>query len=139
MNPISFNPGVEKLLAESQLPFDDLRGSDIVTLLGHEQQGQLVGLVGLECYGSDALLRSLVIAPFARGTGLSVKLVSYAERQAVESGVQSLYILTTTAERFFKRLGYNVIDRNGAPKTIASTSQFSGLCPSTAAFMVKQL
>jgi len=66
-------------------------------------------------------------------------LVAHAERHAREQGVQSLYLLTTTAEKFFLRRGYTRIPREDAPAAIKSTKEFSGICPVSSSFMVKKL
>lgn len=66
-------------------------------------------------------------------------LVGEAERRARAAGVGVLYLLTTTAAGFFERLGYRQTDRAAAPREIAATRQFSGLCPASSAFMVKSL
>ncbi len=47
--------------------------------------------------------------------------------------------LTTTAETFFKRLGYERIERSQAPLSIERTREFASLCPASSAFMVKSL
>jgi amino-acid N-acetyltransferase len=101
--------------------------------------GSPTGLVGLELYGTDALLRSLVVGENARGNGLGSTLVGHAERYAVTKGVRSVYLLTTTAEAFFKRLGYERIDRSQAPPSIKETREFASLCPASSAFMMKGL
>jgi amino-acid N-acetyltransferase len=139
MKAMVFNEEVEALLTKSGLSSLDLIGANTVTLFGHEREGRLIGLVGLELYGSDALLRSLAISPVERGTGLGAELVSYAEQQANTSAVRNIYLLTTTAERFFERLGYRSIKRADAPSVITSTAQFSTLCPDSATFMTKRL
>jgi amino-acid N-acetyltransferase len=74
-----------------------------------------------------------------RGRGCGRRLVAEAEQYAARNGVQSLYLLTTTAEEFFRRLGYVRIDRASAPEAIRQTSEFSGLCPSSSAVMMKAL
>ena len=51
----------------------------------------------------------------------------------------NFYLLTNTAERFFERLGYRRTDRENAPEAIRRTQEFSGLCPSSSALMVKAL
>jgi amino-acid N-acetyltransferase len=66
-------------------------------------------------------------------------LVAQAERFAHSQGVSRVYLLTTTAEKFFDRLGYRKTDRESAPAPIRQTKEFSGLCPSSSAFMVKAL
>ena len=97
------------------------------------------GLVGLELFGDVALLRSLVVVPAARSSGMGTALVRYAENYARSQGVRTLYLLTTTAEGFFARLGYSHAARDAAPPAIRSTREFAGLCPASSAFMSKQL
>jgi amino-acid N-acetyltransferase len=96
-------------------------------------------LVGLEIYGDAALLRSLVVSAAARTQGLGAALVLHAEEYAAAHRVHSLYLLTTTAEAYFEHRGYRRIDRSEAPPSIQSTREFSSICPSSSAFMVKRL
>lgn len=136
---IAFGPEVEKLLLDAELPVDDLRNSNKVLLFGDDRAQQISAVVGLERYGSNALIRSLAVAPGGRGTGTGQRLVSFAEDQARAMGVKSLFLLTTTADEFFARLGYQVVSRDTAPPDIAGTPQFSELCPASSVFMVKHL
>ncbi|MFK7831451.1 MAG: arsenic resistance N-acetyltransferase ArsN2 [Congregibacter sp.] len=136
---IDFDSSAEALLAGSQLPTQDLSGSTDALLFGYASEGVLVGVVGLELRGSDALLRSLAVAEDKRRDGLGVALASYAEQQAAQHGVRTVYLLTTTAKVFFERCGYAPIQRREAPSGIASTSQFTELCPPSSTFMFKQL
>ncbi len=84
---------------------------------------------------------SVYYAPWARLLARLVaqKLVAKAEAWASEEGVNSLYLLTTTAARFFARLGYEVVPRSQAPSSIENSAQFAGLCPVSATFMCKTL
>ena len=62
------------------------------------------------------------------------------ERLLAQSrGVQELCLLTTTAEHFFERLGYQRAEREAAPASIRGTSEFTTLCPASAVFMRKRL
>ena len=129
-----------QLLAACNLPTDDLQdAANNLRLFGCQVDGHLLGLVGLEMHGADALLRSLAVADAARGQGLGDELLAYAERQAASHGVHAIYLLTTTAEGFFAQRGYCLAERATAPLAIAATRQFCGLCPATAAFMCKHL
>ena len=58
-------------------------------------------LVGLELHGTSALLRSLVVHPDVRLTGIGKMLVEHAETQARARGVRAMYLLTTTASGSF--------------------------------------
>jgi N-acetylglutamate synthase-like GNAT family acetyltransferase len=54
-------------------------------------------------------------------------------------GVAQLVLLTETAEPFFRRLGYTVIERGTAPSVVADSAEFRTLCPVTAVCMTKRL
>lgn len=140
IRPVAIDGQAQQLLAACDLPTDDLQdAANHLQLFGCQDDGSLVGLVGLEMHGTDVLLRSLAVADCARDQGLGAALVAHAERHAAGHGAQAIYLLTTTAERFFSQRGYRVAERATAPQAIAATRQFAGLCPATAAFMCKRL
>jgi len=130
---------VRLLLTESKLPSSDLSSQHLEHFWGCGPEEAPEGVVGLEIYGDVALLRSLAVALDCRGRGHGKALVAQAERYARAQGVSQVYLLTTTAEKFFNRLGYRKADRAGAPASIRETQQFAGLCPASSAFMVKVL
>lgn len=130
----------QQLLVACALPIDDLQDpANRLRLFGYRHDGHLLGLVGLEMHGRDVLLRSLAVADAARDRGLGAMLVAHAEQYAAAQGAQTLYLLTTTAEAFFSQHGYCLAERTTAPREIAATRQFAGLCPAAAAFMCKRL
>jgi amino-acid N-acetyltransferase len=127
------------LLQSQGLPISDITDEHLEHFFFVGSGGSPAGLVGLELYGTDALLRSLVVGENARGNGLGSTLVEHAEQYAASNRVRSIYLLTTTAETFFKRLGYERIDRSQAPPSIRGTREFASLCPASSAFMMKTL
>ena len=126
------------LLEASGLPSSDLEAAR-PCLFGMIDDDRLVGMVGLEVYGEVALLRSLAVAPDWRASGLGSALVQHAEGWAAAHGVADVFLLTTTASTFFGKRGYEAAPRDEAPAAIATTSQFSGGCCSSAAFMRRRL
>jgi N-acetylglutamate synthase-like GNAT family acetyltransferase len=130
---------VKSLLAESDLPSSDLTADHLKHFFGCGPKERLTGVVGLEIYGEAALLRSLAVTQDCRGNGFGKALVAKAETYARSHGVTEIYLLTSTAERFFERLGYRPASREAAPETIRRTREFADLCPSSSAFMVKEL
>jgi amino-acid N-acetyltransferase len=130
---------VKQLLSESSLPIKDITAQHLQHFFGIGSGLKLVGVIGFELYGEVALLRSLAVTSSQRGSGAGSALVAHAERHARDQGVQSLYLLTTTAEKFFLHRGYTRIPREAAPAAIQGTREFSGICPASSAFMVKQL
>jgi amino-acid N-acetyltransferase len=128
---VSVDAEVTALLKQAGLLSTDLQLGDSVLLFGCKQTSALLGTVGLELFGSSALLRSLAVSPHARGSGLGAALVTHALAVARDRGVTMMYLLTTTAAPFFARAGFETIAREQAPAAIKSTAQFSGLCPSS--------
>jgi amino-acid N-acetyltransferase len=130
---------VVALLQAQGLPVSDITDEHLEHFFFVGSDGSPAGLVGLELHGTDALLRSLVVAENARSQGLGSALVGHAEQYATSKSVRSIYVLTTTAEAFFKRLGYEGVERSRAPPSIERTREFAGLCPASSAFMLKLL
>ena len=127
------------LLEAAGLPFGDLTDAHCEHFFYWGPPDAPTGLVGLELFGHVALLRSLVVSPDMRSSGMGTALVRYAESYALSQGARTLFLLTTTAEGFFARLGYLHATRDAAPAAIRSTREFAGLCPASSAFMSKQL
>ncbi|WP_368565068.1 arsenic resistance N-acetyltransferase ArsN2 [Pseudoxanthomonas sp. UTMC 1351] len=144
MMQVAFGPAASTavfagLLASNGLPVSDLADLPAPDCLVATIEGHVAGAVGLQIFGPYALLRSLVVADDQRGHGLGGELVERIESRARERKVERMFLLTTTAEAFFARLGYASADRQSAPEAIRSTQEFSSLCPASSAFMHKDL
>lgn len=127
------------LLAECGLPVADIPRDSAQPFFAVRLDDALVAVVGLELHQPFGLLRSLAVAPAQRGRGLARDLVAFAESFAAAQGVDTLFLLTTSAAEFFTRLGYAPASRAAAPPAIQATAQFAGLCPASAAFLSKHL
>jgi len=128
-----------ELLAECGLPSSDLVSDDFVNFLGCGDEKRPDGIIGLAIYGEDALLRSLAVSASSRDLGCGKALVSKIEELARIKGIRNIYLLTDTAEQFFKRLGYAPIQRGFVPEQIRKTKEFSSLCLSDATVMKKHI
>jgi amino-acid N-acetyltransferase len=131
--------GAAALLTAASLPSSDLTDELMEHFFFCGAAHAPAALVGIELRGTSALLRSLVVRPDLRSTGLGKALVEQAEAHARAHGVRSLYLLTTTAAGFFERRGYVAASRESAPAEIRATREFSDICPASSALMVKQL
>jgi GNAT superfamily N-acetyltransferase len=89
--------------------------------------------------GPDAMLRSIVVLPDARGRGLGVIVTKGLIQHAQQAGAERLWLLTTSASPFFAKLGWRSADRAAAPAVIAQSRQFSELCPASATLMMLTL
>jgi N-acetylglutamate synthase-like GNAT family acetyltransferase/uncharacterized damage-inducible protein DinB len=130
---------VKGLLRDSGLPDQDVGASLLAHFLVARRGAELVGVVGLEPFGRCGLLRSLAVAPADRRRALGIELTRSLERVARQLGIAQLYLLTTTAEQFFAKLGYRVIPRDRAPAEIQGTTEYRELCASTSVCMVTHL
>lgn len=120
-------PTVQRLLKENDLPFNDIP-QIIDRLFMAYRDSDLVGIAGVEGRGNLGLLRSFIILPSFRGKGYGRELSGKIMEQARLQGMKELYLLTTTAEAFFKRLGFKKIERESAPMAIRDTTEFRELC-----------
>jgi len=137
---------VRRLLGRSGLPTDDLRvdgapdpGAGKPTLYVVEADDERVGCIGLERYGDAALLRSAAVAEPHRGRGFGRAAVRALEARAGSAGVETLFLLTTTAAAFFEGLGYERVERESVPAPMQESAEFSELCPSSATVMRRRL
>jgi amino-acid N-acetyltransferase len=93
----------------------------------------------MEVYGSDALFRSLAVDPAYRGSGLGRRLYEALAERARGKGVEHAYLLTTSIAPLAESWGFRHIDRERVPAAIQETSQFRGVCCSSAVAMWRDL
>jgi len=125
---------IQRLLANSALPWQDIQQHLDDFVVARSAVG-IVGCVGLERTGDRGLLRSLAVEPSRQREGLGSSLAAAILHHARALGLESVYLLTTTAETFFTRFGFSRVSRELAPPEISQTAQFRTLCPSTAIVM----
>jgi amino-acid N-acetyltransferase len=127
-------PAVIALLEAASLPTAGVPPT-LERFLVAEEHGRVIGVVGLELYEDGALLRSAAVQPGGRGTGIGAALVRGILAAARESGVTDVYLLTTTAERWFPRFGFERIARADVPAGVGSSLELREACPASAAVM----
>jgi N-acetylglutamate synthase-like GNAT family acetyltransferase len=131
-SPVSpADTGLQQALTDADLPVDDLEVSN-GRFFRFERNGVLAGYGGFEPYGDVALLRSVVVAPSMRGQGAGRAIAETLAEAMRSAGIAEAYLLTTTAEDFFRHLGFAEIPRDDAPATILATPQATTICSSAA-------
>jgi amino-acid N-acetyltransferase len=131
-------PTVEHLLRSLGLPTAGIaEWVDRFWIADHG--GKAVGVVGVEQYGHEALLRSVAVDPSWRSAGLGRALVEAALRTARAAGAREMYLLTTTAERYFPRFGFVQIARDDVPGAVRQSVEFREACPASAVVMRVEL
>ncbi len=136
-------PAIEALLAAAGLPLDGAAqafGLGVVARsVAPGSAASVVAAAAVERYGASGLLRSVVVAPEVRGTGLGREIVAAAERLARDEGMGELYLLTETAVDWFPRLGYEVVDRAVASAAVGASIEFTTVCRDTGVPMRRAL
>ncbi|MFQ5834073.1 MAG: arsenic resistance N-acetyltransferase ArsN2 [Candidatus Thorarchaeota archaeon] len=136
-------PGIVVFLQDTDLPPDGIEphvDDFLIIRSPHVVAGPeiLIGCVGLEIYDKYALLRSLAVHPDFQGRGIGKQLVSSIIERARVKGIGQLYLLTDTAEEFFRKIGFESVDREDVPASVRQSIEFTTLCP-TAASLTKRI
>ncbi|MBY4672425.1 Amino-acid acetyltransferase [Burkholderia multivorans] len=129
---------IERLLLQCDLPIigvsDHLHNFVVAT-----DGSTMCGCGGVEHYGEAALLRSIAVAGPVRGSGLGQTIISRLITGCRAMSVRSMVLLTTTAEGYFERHGFERVARDQVPASVLESTQFQGICPNSATAMLKEL
>lgn len=125
---------IRSLLAEAELPVDDFEPGDVAFLVA-EDEGEIVGTIGLESYPPVGLLRSAAVSPGWRDAGIGAVLVRELMEEARGRSLTELVLLTTTAEAFFRKRGFERVARESLPPAVLASRQFTGTRCASAAVM----
>ena len=131
-------PDIQRLLQSVALPVEGA-GDRLATTLIVREDSRLIGTAALELYAEGALLRSVAVEPGRQGSGLGQALTEAALRLAREHGAAAVFLLTTTAQRFFPRFGFEPITRDDVPESVKASDEFRGVCCASAVVMRKTL
>jgi len=127
-------PDIKSLLAENDLPtagVDDHWKAFVVAREGRA----LAGCGGAEVYDGAALIRSIAVATQRRGGGIGDQIVRRLLDDLKKRGVAELYLLTTTAEEYFGKRGFEKVNRVEVPTQLLRSREFQDACPTTATCM----
>ena len=126
------------LLSVEKLPTEDLH-PELPNFLVAENNGKVIGSIGLEKYNDSALLRSMIVESTHRNEGIASRLVNELIQHAISNDVKSLYLITNTAETYFAKKGFIKIERDNVAPEVLQSKEFNGLCPASSTIMFKQL
>jgi arsenite methyltransferase len=117
---------VEALLAAEGLP---LGGFDVhATVVAPGAGGGVDGAVMLERFeGGFSFLRSLVVAPARRHTGLGRHLVQAALEMGAASGSSDTFLLTADQSGFFEPLGF-ALEHTAIARAACPSAEFDEAC-----------
>jgi amino-acid N-acetyltransferase len=125
---------IKRLLEENALPLagvDDHWKTFIVARDG----GVVVACGGAEAYPTVALIRSVAVANAHRSRGLGRRIVRQLLDRLSSRGLREFYLLTTTAEEYFRRRGFRTVDRDEVHPQLLASREFQDACPASAVCM----
>ena len=125
---------IQQLLVENELPTAGVDDHWRTFLIARDGD-VVVGCGGAEAYQFAALIRSVAVKPEYRSHGVGRRLVRQLLDRLASRGLREFYLLTTTAEEYFKKRGFKVIDRDEVHPQLLSSREFQDACPASAVCM----
>jgi C_GCAxxG_C_C family probable redox protein len=127
-------PALRILLKQCRLPESDIGKGNQHFLLVKNMQDPIASAC-IEVYGKLAIFRSFAVQENYRKQGLGNEMYTYSMEQARNLGIESIYLLTTTAEGYFFKRGWIRVNRTNVPREIQRSAEFAEICPSSAICM----
>lgn len=129
---------LQKFLLSMSLPAEGIKDN-----MNHffilDEAGKIVGSIGMEVFGTRALLRSLAVIPEHRNKGWGKKLVDQILEYSVHQHIKEAYLLTETAADYMTGWGFEVVGRDEVHEGVKDSIEFKSCCPQSAICMRKYL
>ena len=125
---------IKELLVANDLPIAGVDDHWKTFLVARDGEA-IVGCGGAEAYQFAALIRSVAVKPEHRKHGLGRRIVRQLLDRLASRGLREFYLLTTTAEAYFKKRGFKTIDRDEVHPQLLNSREFQDACPSSAVCM----
>lgn len=129
---------IRTLLSENKLPLDGAREHLGTFIVGYDETG-LIACGGLELYSPVALLRSVAVNETHRRKQFGQELLVKLCAEALKEKVETLVLLTDTAESYFQKQGFRPVPRSDLPAAVTVSAEFRGACPTSATAMLMTL
>jgi N-acetylglutamate synthase-like GNAT family acetyltransferase len=115
---------IQRLLAKAGLQEGAMEDHLKDFLVVENENHQVIGTVGVECFGKEGLLRSLVIDAPNWTSYRSLEFLQVALAHAKEKGVETVYLCAKQASELFAILGFKQMDQDQLPESIKTSSHF---------------
>jgi N-acetylglutamate synthase-like GNAT family acetyltransferase len=126
--------GIKQLLVENDLPTAGVDDHWKTFLVARDGE-RMVACGGAEAYQFAALIRSVAVSPDYRSHGIGRRIVRQLLDRLASRGLREFYLLTTTAEEYFRKRGFKPIDRDEVHPQLLSSREFQDACPASAVCM----
>lgn len=115
---------ISRFLIENELPTVGVEECVENFVVAQDRDGSWVGVAGLEVYGKSGLLRSVAVDRRFRGMGQGRALVDAVLRSAKGKHLERIFLLTDTAQNYFRGLGFEVVDREDVDEAVKASPEF---------------
>jgi amino-acid N-acetyltransferase len=129
---------IKELLEDNNLPTTDIHHDNIQFFNGLIDD-KIMSVIGLEKYNNVGLLRSLAVTDLFKNQQVGSRLISHIVDLCSSEDIDKIYLLTTTAEKYFGKFGFTKIERIEAPEILKQTREFKDICPLSAVLMYNNL
>ena len=127
-------PSIKQLLLDNHLPTAGV-DEHWKTFIVARDGDAVVACGGSETHPFAALIRSVAVHPDYRSLGIGRKIVRQLLDRLASRGIREFYLLTTTAQEYFRKRGFKVIDRDEVHPQLLQSEEFRGACPDSAVCM----
>lgn len=118
---------VSELLQQNNLSTEGITEKNVQFFAMYEEE-IVLGIGAFTVCGEFAMLRSVCINHRYQKRGLGNVLCNQLFIKAKELGLENIYLLTDTAERFFKKQNFNRIKREELPKVLENNILVQSAC-----------
>ena len=96
---------------EPYMPMSDLQGEIEagVEFWGYEEDGQLLGIMGIQRLGEVDLIRHAYVLPASQGHGIGGRLLAHLARIATRPVLVGTWAAAEWAIRFYQRHGFELV------------------------------
>lgn len=130
---------VSQLLSQAKLVPIGLENDQLHLFCECTEDAQMIGVIGVELYGTACLLRSLAVREDKQHAGIARKLWKEAITFAFQSQCFDVYLITELLGDTMLRYGFTAITRQDVPKDMLQSPFFHGICSCSSQVMYKNI
>jgi amino-acid N-acetyltransferase len=122
-------------LQTNKLPHEDVGPGPNSFRVYLDVNDNIIASGGIEFYSEGALLRSVAVAEPYRGRAVGRQMVNDILRDARSKSAREIFLLTETAQAYFRKIGFSERNRESVPDSVKSSTEFTSVCPTSAICM----
>jgi len=93
--------------------------------LAYTKNNELAGVGAMQIFDGAALLHTLIVKPAMRGQGFGYLLMKTLDHAAKSENIDGIYVLSGDLRDYFKRYGYESVDKASIPDAITCSDLYS--------------